>query len=168
MVRERDAAIRSTIIAHFTGSGHLGRLTEQQRKQMVRERDAAIYSALIAYFTGSGSLGRIPGVIGRFAWTSLLWSIGVASLIVAALAALVITKADHAQFLLFMHTALGKGGYQEIHADAINVLVTSLKFGAFVGVPVGLTKALWPITDPARDAVLDKWRKTDDETGATA
>ncbi len=142
------------------------RLTEQQRKQMVRERNAAIYSALVAYFMGSGSFGRISGVIGRFVWISLLWSIGVASLIVAALAALLITKTDHAQFLLVIHAALGKGGYQEFHADGINVLVTSLKFGAVVGVLAGLAKALLPITDPAVAAVLDKWRKTD-ETGVS-
>ena len=137
------------------------RLTEQQRKQMERERNAAIYSTLVMHFTGSGSFRRITGVIGRFAWISLLWSIGVASLIVAALAALLITQTDHAQFLRVIHAALGKDGYQEFHTDGINVLVTALEFGALVGVPVGLAKAFLPITDPAVTAVLDKWRKPD-------
>lgn len=133
------------------------RLTKQQRKIQNAEIRCAVIGAIIVHFTGGASFGRVQGVIWRFALMALLWSIGVASFVVAALVTWMIFGTDHAQFLIFVRTALGKGGYQEIHADGIYVLVTALKLGAIVGVPAGIVAALLPITDPASDAVFAQY-----------
>jgi ABC-type proline/glycine betaine transport system permease subunit len=143
-------------------------LTKQQRKTQGAEIRRAVIGAIIVQFTGGGSFSRVHGVIWRFTLTALLWSIGTASFVVTAIVTWMIFGTDHAQFLILTHGALGKGGYQEIHADGIAALVTALKLGAIVGVPAGIVTALLPITGPARGAVLAKWRKTDDGTATTA
>jgi hypothetical protein len=136
-------------------------LTKQQRKIQNAEIRRAVIGAIIVHFTGGASFGRVQGVIWRFTLTALLWSIGTASFVVAAFAVWLIIGTDHAQFLMFVRAALEQSGYQQIHADGRDVIVTALKLGAIVGVPAGIIAALLPITDPAKNAVFDQWRKTD-------
>ena len=144
------------------------RLTKQQRKVQNEEIRRAVIGAIIVHFTGGGSFSRVQGVIWRFTLAALLWSIGTACFVVAAFAAYLIIGTDHAQLLMFARAALEQSGYQKIHADGRDVIVTALKLGAIVGVPAGIIAALLPITDPAKNGVLDKWGKTVAGTATTA
>lgn len=136
----------------------LNRLTRSQKQERSREMQKASLTALKTYFLSNGSLQRTMRFLFVFLVNTAFWTVVATSITISALLVVLFVASDHTHLLNKMSVLLEELSIKKMDVYVVSRMASILQFGIWVGVPVGLAKALDPIVGPAKSMVVRKWQ----------
>lgn len=118
----------------------------------------ASLTALKTYFLSNGSLQRTMRFLFVFLVNTAFWTVVATSITISALLVVLFVASDHTHLLNKMSVLLEELSIKKMDVYVVSRMASILQFGIWVGVPVGLAKALDPIVGPAKSMVVRKWQ----------
>lgn len=93
-----------------------------------------------------------------FLVNTAFWTVVATSITISALLVVLFVASDHTHLLNKMSVLLEELSIKKMDVYVVSRMASILQFGIWVGVPVGLAKALDPIVGPAKSMVVRKWQ----------